>query len=73
MRARRALLYVPGNDHKKIYKATSLDVDCVCLDIEDGVAINQKEEARKTISEVLKTINFNRCELTTHLLCRSSP
>lgn len=62
MRARRALLYVPGDDHKKIHKATTLDVDSVCLDIEDGVAINRKQEARLTVSEVLKTVNFNRSE-----------
>jgi citrate lyase subunit beta-like protein len=35
-------LYVPGNDERKIKKVTSLDVDCVVLDCEDGVAMNQK-------------------------------
>ncbi len=39
MRARRAFLYVPGDDTRKIAKATTLDVDCVCLDMEDGVAL----------------------------------
>ncbi len=42
MRARRALLYMPGDDLRKIRKATTLDVDCVCLDMEDGVAANRK-------------------------------
>lgn len=62
MRARRALLYVPGDDLKKIQKATTLDVDCVCLDIEDGVAQNRKEDARRTIPEALKTMDFGRSE-----------
>ena len=62
MRARRALLYMPGDDLKKIQKGTTLDVDCVCLDIEDGVAVNRKNEARLMISEALKTMDFGRSE-----------
>jgi citrate lyase beta subunit len=62
MRARRALLYMPGDDLKKIHKATTLDVDCVCMDMEDGVAVNRKIEARQTIVEALKTFDFGRSE-----------
>lgn len=62
MRARRALLYVPGDDVKKIRKATTLDVDTICLDMEDGVAMNRKMEARQTIAEVLPTLDFGRSE-----------
>jgi citrate lyase beta subunit len=62
MRARRALLYMPGDDLKKIQKGTTLGVDCVCLDIEDGVAANRKNEARLTASEALKTMDFGRSE-----------
>ena len=62
MRARRALLYTPGDDPHKIRKAANLDVDCVCLDIEDGVAINQKEIARETISHLLPTLEFGKSE-----------
>ncbi|ELK14925.1 Citrate lyase subunit beta-like protein, mitochondrial [Pteropus alecto] len=39
---RRAVLYVPGNDEKKIKKIPSLNVDCAVLDCEDGVAVNKK-------------------------------
>lgn len=39
---RRAVLYVPGNDERKLRKLTSLDVDCAVLDCEDGVALNMK-------------------------------
>jgi citrate lyase beta subunit len=62
MRARRALLYVPGDDHKKIKKAATLNADCVCLDIEDGVAINRKNDSRLTVSDALKTIDFVHSE-----------
>lgn len=40
--SRRALLYVPGNDLKKLKKAFNLKVDCIAMDCEDGVAINKK-------------------------------
>jgi len=62
MRARRALLYIPGHDGRKIRKATTLDVDCVCLDMEDGVALNRKAEARATIPEALRDLDFGRAE-----------
>jgi citrate lyase beta subunit len=62
MRSRRALLYVPGNNLKMITKAAGLEVDGVILDLEDGVAANRKDEARSTILEALRTIDFGRSE-----------
>lgn len=61
-RQRRTLLYVPGDDWHKITKATTLDVDCVCLDMEDGVAFSHKELARQTIPRALRELNFGRAE-----------
>jgi citrate lyase beta subunit len=62
MRARRALLYTPGNDRHKIEKAATLGVDCICMDMEDGVAPNRKAEARAQISAALLEINFSGTE-----------
>ncbi len=62
MRARRALLYTPGDDPHKVRKAAALEVDCVCLDLEDGVAINQKDNARNTIVELLPELDFGNSE-----------
>jgi citrate lyase subunit beta-like protein len=62
MRARRALLYVPGSDWHKIEKATGLGVDCVCLDLEDGVAPNMKTEARQLAVKALRELDFGRSE-----------
>lgn len=62
MRARRALLYMPGDDLRKIQKATTLGVDCVCMDMEDGVAINRKIEARTTIAQALGSLDFGHSE-----------
>ena len=62
MRARRALLYMPGDDRHKIEKALTLGVDCVLMDMEDGVALNRKAEARRTIAAALRELDFGRSE-----------
>ena len=62
MHSRRALLYMPGDDWKKINKALTLDVDCVCMDMEDGVALNRKSYARATVAKALKELDFGRSE-----------
>ena len=62
MHSRRALLYVPGDDRHKIEKAAALAVDSICLDMEDGVAVNRKAEARAVIADAMKGLDFGRCE-----------
>lgn len=62
MHARRALLYVPGDDRHKIEKALTLDVDCICLDLEDGVAPSRKMEALQVIVQALHELDFGRAE-----------
>jgi citrate lyase beta subunit len=52
-RLRRSLLFVPGDDTRKIAKATTLPADSVILDLEDGVGISAKEDARKVVFDVL--------------------
>lgn len=62
MHSRRALLYMPGDDWRKINKALTLGVDCICMDMEDGVALNHKAEARQTIARALQELDFGRSE-----------
>jgi len=62
MHSRRALLYMPGDDRRKIEKSTTLGVDCICMDMEDGTAINKKVEARAVISQAMKELNFGDSE-----------
>ncbi|XP_053563788.1 citramalyl-CoA lyase, mitochondrial [Bombina bombina] len=59
---RRAVLYIPGNDERKIQKITTLNVDCAVLDCEDGVAINKKVEARYTIVKALEEHDLGTTE-----------
>ena len=62
MRPRRCLLFMPGDDLKKIQKGISLGVDSIVMDLEDGVALNRKAEARATIATVLRDLDFGRSE-----------
>ena len=67
---RRALMYVPANDEKKLGKIPKLGADCICLDIEDGVAVGSKPLARSNIRSILdkkKVVDFGRSELTVRL------
>ena len=59
---RRSALFMPGDSLRKINKATQIGVDTVIMDLEDGVALNRKEEARRTVVEALQTLDFGRIE-----------
>jgi len=53
---------MPGNSWKMITKALTLGVDCICMDMEDGVALNRKAEARTTIAKALQELDFGASE-----------
>lgn len=62
LQTRRALLFMPGDDRHKIEKGASLGADSVIMDLEDGVALNNKAAARQTVSAALQTVNFGQTE-----------
>jgi citrate lyase subunit beta/citryl-CoA lyase len=53
MELKRSWMFVPGHRQKMIDKALGLNTDAIMLDIEDGVAPNEKDAARKNIAESL--------------------
>lgn len=62
MRSRRAILYMPGDNWKMITKSITLGVDSICMDMEDGAAVNKKQEARETIAKALQELDFGSSE-----------
>ena len=50
----RSLIFVPGNNPKFLAKSFTLNADIICLDLEDSVPLNQKNEARRLISDTLR-------------------
>lgn len=61
-RSRRALLFMPGNDRRKIEKGAASGADSVIMDLEDGVALNAKADARAGIRRALRELDFGRSE-----------
>src|SRR3989337_633214 len=53
MDLKRSWMFVPGHRQRMIDKALGLNADAIMLDIEDGVAPNEKDSARKNIAESL--------------------
>jgi citrate lyase subunit beta / citryl-CoA lyase len=53
MELKRSWMFVPGHRQKMIDKALGLNADAIMLDIEDGVAPNEKDAARQQISAAL--------------------
>jgi citrate lyase subunit beta-like protein len=62
MKRRRALLYTPATDLHKIEKATTLGVDCICLDLEDSVTLERKPVARTNAMRCLQNLDFGSSE-----------
>lgn len=76
-RLNRSELAVPGSQPKMFEKAASSDVDVIFLDLEDAVAPDEKEEARKSIIRALneldwgnKTMSVRINGLDTHYMYR---
>jgi citrate lyase subunit beta/citryl-CoA lyase len=53
MELKRSWMFVPGHRQKMIDKALAINADAIMLDIEDGVAPNEKDTARKLIGAAL--------------------
>ncbi|KAI7828337.1 citrate lyase beta subunit [Kickxella alabastrina] len=50
---RRAVFYVPCSDERKIAKSYTSAADCIMYDLEDGVSLNRKDQARSLVLQAL--------------------
>ena len=51
----RTMLFAPGNHPRRVEKCLTLDADCVILDLEDAVAVAEKEATRAKVIEALES------------------
>jgi citrate lyase subunit beta/citryl-CoA lyase len=63
IRPRRSVLYMPGSNARALEKARTLAADALILDLEDAVAPDAKEVARKQVCEAVKAKGFGRREV----------
>ncbi len=54
----RSLLYVPGNSPSMVQNCMVLGADAVILDLEDAVALTEKDAARSLVRHALETLDF---------------
>jgi citrate lyase subunit beta/citryl-CoA lyase len=61
---RRSMLYIPGNNPAMLQQGGVYGGDSVLLDLEDAVALDQKDAARILVRNIFKNIDFYNCEVT---------
>jgi len=59
VKACRSALYIPGNNPGMIQHCPFFGADSVILDLEDAVAISEKDAARKLVSSFLEALDFD--------------
>ena len=62
-RPRRSVLYMPGSNARALEKGRTLDADGLILDLEDAVAPDAKEVARKQVVEALQAGSYGHREI----------
>ncbi len=63
IRPRRSVLYIPGTNARALAKARTLPADAVVLDLEDSVAPEAKEAARRQVADAVKARAFGPREV----------
>ncbi len=54
----RSVLYIPGSKERALEKAKTLPVDAIIFDLEDAVAMDEKENARDLLAGALASGDF---------------
>ena len=66
-RLTRSELAMPGSQPQMFEKAAKLDVDVIFLDLEDAVAPDEKEQARKNIIKALNEIDWGKKSMSVRI------
>lgn len=63
MKLRRTMLYIPGNNPSMLLNSGIYGADTLLLDLEDGVALSEKDSARILLRHAIKNLDFGRSEV----------
>ena len=66
-RLHRSELAVPGSSLKMIEKAPTCGADAVFIDLEDAVAPDDKDQARKNAIEALNDLDWSNCTISVRI------
>ncbi len=67
------MLYIPGNNPAMIQQGGVYGADSILLDLEDAVALNQKDAARILIRNMIRVIDFYDAEVCVRINHLSTP
>ena len=71
IKVRRSFIFTPGLNPEMFPKALASGADMVCIELEDGIAIKDKDEARKNTINALKKLEVkNDVELVVRVNCQ---
>lgn len=70
---RRSMLFLPGNAPKMIINGNFLGSDAVIFDLEDAVAPAEKDAARILVRNVMRDLEFDRCEIIVRINSTDTP
>jgi citrate lyase subunit beta / citryl-CoA lyase len=66
-RLRRSMMFVPGNNPGMIRDAHIYGADSIMFDLEDSVAITEKDAARFLVYQALSTLKFGKKEVVVRI------
>ena len=72
-RPRRSVLYMPGSNARALEKARDLPADALIFDLEDAVAPDGKETARRQVCETLEAGGYGARELIVRINGLTTP
>ena len=67
MRLRRSMMFVPGNNPGMIKDAGIFGADCIMFDLEDSVAMTEKDAARFLVYNALTTLDYGKTEIVVRI------
>jgi citrate lyase subunit beta / citryl-CoA lyase len=66
-RLRRTMMFVPGNNPSMIKDAFIYGADSLMFDLEDAVALTEKDSARFLVYNAIKTIDYGNTEIVVRI------
>lgn len=72
-RLRRTMMFLPGSNPSMVKDAYIYEADSIMFDLEDAVALSEKDSARFLVFNALKTIDYGDKELVARINGLDSP
>ena len=72
-RPRRSALYLPGSSGRALEKSRTLAADCLILDLEDAVAPEAKDIARRQVADAVRAGGFGNREVVVRINAAGTP